>query len=249
MDRKKRSAAALITLMLMMMIMVVGCGSKPPPPPAPPVEPPPPPAAPAATLTATPTTIDRGQSATLTWESSNATRLDLQPGVGTVDAQGNREVSPSESTTYTLTATGAGGTDTATARITVVVPPPPPPEAPRISDEDLFGQNIQHAYFDLDRYNIRPDAAEALSADADFLRNRSSIVFTVEGHCDERGSEEYNIGLGDNRANSTKEHLINLGISEDRIRTISYGKSRPSCSESNEDCWQQNRRAHLRYGH
>ncbi len=245
MDRKKSSVAVLSTL-LMVMIMAVGCGKKPQPPPQP-VEPPPPPAAPAATLTATPTTIDRGQFATLTWESSNATRHDLQPGVGTVDAQGSREVSPSESTTYTLTATGAGGTDTATARITVVVPLPPS-EVPRISDENLFRQDIQHAYFDLDRYNIRPDAAEALSADADFLRNRSSIVFTLEGHCDERGSEEYNLGLGDRRANSTKEHLINLGISEDRIRTISYGKSRPSCTESNEDCWQQNRRAHLRFG-
>ena len=242
---KKRSVAALVTLL--MMILVAGC-KKPPPPPPPDVVPPPPPTAPAATLTANPTTIDRGQSATLTWESSNATNLDLQPGIGTVDAQGSRQVSPTESTTYTLTATAAGGTDTATARITVVIPPEPPPVV-QISDENLFGENIQHAYFDLDRYNIRPDAAEALSTDADFLRNRSSIVFTVEGHCDARGSEEYNLGLGDRRANSAKEHLINLGISEDRIRTISYGKSRPSCSESNEDCWQQNRRAHLRFGH
>ena len=247
MDPKKRSVAALVTL-LMMIILVAGC-KKPPLPPEPPPPPPPPPEAVTVTLSASPTTIDRGQSATLNWESSNATNLDLQPGVGTVDAQGNRQVSPSESTTYTLTATGPGGTDTATARITVVVPPEPPPEAPQISDQDLFGENIQHAYFDLDRYNIRSDAAAALSSDADFLRNRSSIVFTVEGHCDARGSEEYNIGLGDRRANSVKEHLVNLGISEDRIRTISYGKSRPSCSESNEDCWQQNRRGHLRFGH
>lgn len=113
---------------------------------------------------------------------------------------------------------------------------------------ELFGQTIKHAYFDFDRYNIRSDAGEALSQNADFLRNRPELRFTVEGHCDERGSEEYNLGLGDRRANSAKEYLINLGISEDRIRTISYGKSRPSCTESDEECWQENRRAHMRYG-
>ena len=114
---------------------------------------------------------------------------------------------------------------------------------------ELFGQTIKHAYFDFDRYNIRSDAGEALSENADFLPgSRPSLRFTVEGHCDERGSEEYNLGLGDRRANSAKEYLINLGISEDRIQTISYGKSRPSCTESDEECWQENRRAHMRYG-
>ena len=70
----------------------------------------------------------------------------------------------------------------------------------------------------------------------------------ARGRCDERGSEEYNLGLGDRRATATKNFLVNLGISADRINTISYGKSRPQCSESNEDCWQKNRRAHFHYG-
>jgi peptidoglycan-associated lipoprotein len=248
MHPKKRTAAALITL-IATVILIAACQKKVAAPPTPPPPPPPPPAAPTVTLNADPTTIDRGQMTTLTWESENATKLDLQPGVGSVAPSGSRQVSPRNSTTYTLTATGPGGTDTATARVTVVIPPPPPPPPPKISDQDLFDQNLKDAYFDLDRFNIRPDAAETLSKNADFLRSRSNIQFTIEGHCDERGSEEYNLGLGDRRANSAKEYLVNLGISEDRIRTISYGESRPTCTASDEACWQQNRRAHPRYGH
>jgi peptidoglycan-associated lipoprotein len=246
MNPKKRTAAALI-LLVAAVLFTAACKKKvaaPPPPP------PPPPPSPTVTLSAAPSTIDRGQSARLTWSSENATKMDLQPGIGSVDAQGSRQVSPNDSTTYTLTVTGPGGSDSATARVTVVVPPPPPPPPPprEISEVELFGQSIKHAYFDFDRYNIRSDAGEALSQNADFLRNRPGLRFAVEGHCDERGSEEYNLGLGDRRANSAKEYLINLGISEGRIRAISYGKSRPACTESNEECWQENRRAHMRYG-
>jgi peptidoglycan-associated lipoprotein len=133
----------------------------------------------------------------------------------------------------------------------VTVPPPPPPPPPKpveVSEEELFGRNVRDAYFDFDKSNIRPDAAQVLSSNADFLKQHSSIRFTIEGHCDERGSEEYNLGLGDRRANSAKNYLVNLGISADRISTISYGKSRPVCTESNEDCWQRNRRAHFVFG-
>jgi len=73
------------------------------------------------------------------------------------------------------------------------------------------------------------------------------MKFLIEGHCDERGSTEYNLALGDNRANSIKQALISLGISADRIRTISYGKEKPFCTESTEACWAQNRRAHFVY--
>ena len=247
MNPKKRTAVALI-LLVAAVLFTAACRKKvtaPPPPP------PPPPAAPTVTLSAAPSTIDQGQSARLTWSSENATKLDLQPGVGSVNARGDHQVSPRASTTYTLTVTGPGGSDSATARVTVVVPPPPPPPPPppkEISEVELFGQNIKHAYFDYDRYDIRLDAGEALSQNADFLRSRPGLRFTVEGHCDERGSEEYNLGLGDRRANSAKEYLVNLGISEDRVRTVSYGKARPSCTESNDECWQKNRRAHMRYG-
>jgi peptidoglycan-associated lipoprotein len=176
----------------------------------------------------------------------------LQPGVGTVQAAGSTSATPSDSTTYTLTAKGPGGSVTATARVTVTLPPPPPPPPPpkpvEVSEEDLFPQNVKDAYFDFDKADIRPDAQQVLTSNADWLKQHPNVGFTIEGHCDERGSEEYNLGLGDRRANAAKNFLVNLGVSADRISTISYGKSRPVCTESNEDCWQQNRRAHSKYG-
>jgi len=231
-------------------LLVGACKGKkvaaPPPPP-----PPPPPPAPTLTLTAEPSTIERGQSVTLSWTSENATDLDLQPEVGKVQATGSQSVTPRDSTTYTLTVTGPGGNNTATARVTVTVPPPPPPPPPPavvVSEEQLFDQAIKPVYFDLDKSDIRPDAQTALTSNADFLKEHAGIKFTVEGHCDERGSEEYNLGLGDKRATSAKNFLVNLGIAADRISTISYGKSRPTCTEANEDCWQQNRRAAFKFG-
>ncbi|MGH9342960.1 MAG: peptidoglycan-associated lipoprotein Pal [Terriglobia bacterium] len=217
-----------------------------PPPPAPPAKP----AAPTVTLSAEPSTIEKGQSATLSWTSTNATTLDLQPGIGSVQAQGSSTVTPDESTTYTITATGPGGTETQSARITVTTPPPPPPPPPaqQVSEEELFSQNVKDAYFDFNKSDVRPDAAQALQSDADFLKQHPDIKFTIEGHCDERGSEEYNLGLGDRRANAVKNYLVNLGVSGDNITTISYGKDRPFCTDHNEACWQQNRRGHLVFG-
>src|SRR5437660_7742068 len=115
------------------------CHKKQPPPPPPP---PPPPAAPTASLTANPETIDKGQSSTLTWQTTNATDLSID-GIGAVQPNGTQQVNPSDSTTYTLNAKGAGGTQTATARVTVNAPPPPPPPTqPSMTDEQLFAQNV-----------------------------------------------------------------------------------------------------------
>ena len=102
---------------------------------------------------------------------------------------------------------------------------------------------IEDAYFDYDKADIRPDARASLSTTADFLKKYPSIKVTIEGHCDERGSTEYNLGLGDRRANAVKQYLISLGVSADRIGTVSFGKEKPFCMEHNEACWQQNRRA------
>jgi len=193
--------------------------------------------------------VEKGHSVTLSWTSENATDLDLGPGVGKVQASGSTNVTPEESTTYLLTAKGPGGTETASARVTVTIPPPPPPPpAPKVSEEDMFSSEIKDAFFDFDKSNIRPDAEKGLTSDADFLKGHTDIVFTIEGHCDERGSEEYNLGLGDRRATAAKTFLGNLGVSADRVFTISYGKDRPSCTEHIEDCWQRNRRAHLKFG-
>ena len=248
MRQKKRTMALLVGL-LGVVIMAASCHKKAVAPPSPPPPPPAPAAKPTVNLTAVPSTIESGQSVTLSWTSENATSLDLQPGIGAVQSSGSTSVSPTESTTYTLTATGPGGTATSTARVTVTAPPPPPPPAPpAVSEETLFEQNIKDAFFDYNKSDIRPDAQQALTSDADFLKAHPRINLTVEGHCDERGSEEYNRGLGDRRAASAKNFLVNLGIAASRISTISYGKDRPFCTESNEECWQKNRRAHLVMG-
>jgi peptidoglycan-associated lipoprotein len=125
----------------------------------------------------------------------------------------------------------------------VVAPPP----VVRISDAEFFAANVKDVFFDYDRHDIREDAQATLQGDARALSDpeRTRLRFTIEGHCDERGSEKYNLALGDRRANAAKEYLTRQGISADRIDTISYGKERPFCTESNENCWQLNRRAHF----
>jgi peptidoglycan-associated lipoprotein len=218
-----------------------GCKKKVAPPPPPP---PPPPAAPTATLSASPDTIQPGQSSTLTWETQNATDVTLDGAKA--DPSGSKRVSPTQSTTYRLVAKGTGGTQEATARVTVTPPPAPPPQ-PSATDEELFSRNVKDVFFDYDKYDIRPDQQAALQADAQFLSQHPTMHFTIEGHCDERGSTEYNLALGDNRANAVKNALVQAGVSADRIRTISYGKEKPFCTESNEQCWQQNRRGHFVY--
>ena len=225
-------------------VMMLGaCKKKAAPPPPPP---PPPPAAPTASISVDPNTIEKGQSATLTWQTSNATDVSID-GIGAVQASGTQSVSPAESTTYHLTAKGAGGTQEATARITVTQPPPPPAASAGATDEELFAQNVKDVYFDYDKSNIRGDQEGSVQADVAFLSQHAGVNFTVEGHCDERGSTEYNLALGDQRASSVKNALTAGGVSANRIKTISYGKEKPFCTESNEACWQQNRRGHFVY--
>ncbi|MEO8027427.1 MAG: OmpA family protein [Bryobacteraceae bacterium] len=123
-----------------------------------------------------------------------------------------------------------------------------PDEATKLRIQDLLNR-IQDAYFDYDKHEIRDDAQKALAADAhtlsDILQQFPDYKLTVQGYCDERGSAEYNIGLGDARATKAKEYLVSLGIPGPQLLTISYGKERPVCTEANEDCWQKNRRAHI----
>lgn len=241
--RQMKWAMLIVTLAAIMMLGA--CKKKVQQAPAPP--PPPPQPAPTATLTANPSTIEKGQSVTLSWETTNADDVTLGPNK--VDAKGSATVSPTDSTTFRLIAKGAGGTQEATARVTVTQPAaPPPPPQPSATDQELFNQNVKDVYFDYDSYEIRPDAQSAIAGDAQFLQQHPNISFTVEGHCDERGSTEYNLALGDNRANAVKTALTQAGVSADRIKTISFGKEKPFCSESTEQCWQENRRGHLVFG-
>ena len=204
-----------------------------------------------ASFAAEPSAIERGQSSTLRWATENATDVSISPGIGSVSASGTRQVYPNETTTYTLTAKGPGGTATSTATVTVTVPPPPPPPPPPVKKtlQERLANEVQDAYFDYDKSDIREDARATLTRNADALKSIlqefPDAVIMVEGHCDERGSAEYNLGLGDRRATAAKDFLVQLGVSAEKLKTISYGKERPQCTESNETCWQKNRRAHF----
>jgi peptidoglycan-associated lipoprotein len=236
---------ALLVAGLVATVFTAGCKKKPiaeKPKEQPPVEQPKP--QPTVTLSADPTSINNGDSSTLSWTSTNATQLTIAPEVGTVTAEGSTKVTPSDSTTYTITASGPGGSANATARVTVSAPAPVE-KAPEVNPNDLFLKEVRDAFFDFNKADIRPDAREALTKDADFLRNYPQFRITIEGHCDERGSTEYNLALGDRRAAAVKQYLVSLGISADRISTVSFGKEKPFCTQSNEACWQQNRRGHF----
>jgi peptidoglycan-associated lipoprotein len=116
----------------------------------------------------------------------------------------------------------------------------------------LLGSQVQDVYFDFDKFNIRPDAQQALKQDGmalkQILADYPGLQVVVEGHCDERGSAEYNVGLGDRRATAAKEFLVHLGVPADRLKVISYGKERPVCTEQTEECYQRNRDAHFSVG-
>ena len=242
---KKQSLKWLLLGCALGALLTLGaCGKKAVPPPPPP---PPPPPAPTASISVTPNTIQAGQSASLTWQTGNATDVSID-GIGAVQPNGSQSVSPTDSTTYHLIAKGSGGTQEATARLTVSqAPPPPPPSTASVTDEDLFSQSVKDVYFDYDKADIRGDQQASLQADAQFLSQHANMSFTIEGHCDERGSTDYNLALGDQRASAVKNALTAAGVSASRIKTISYGKEKPFCTESNEACWQQNRRGHLLY--
>lgn len=203
---------------------------------------PPPPAAPTATLAANPTVIQQGQTTTLTWQTNNANEITID-GLGTVPASGSRSITPDTSTTYTLTAKGPGGSQDASARVTVNQAVAQNTANP--SDEELFAKNVKDVLFDYNKADIRPDQAGTAQNDAAFLLQHPSIEVLVEGHCDDRGSEEYNLALGTSRAESVKKSLLAQGVPADRVKTISYGKEKPFCTEDNDQCWQQNRVDHF----
>src|SRR5262245_389474 len=224
-------------------VFIASCGGKkpvlPPPPPAPAAPPPAP--QPTITLRATPTTVERGTAVALQWETTNAGSVRIEPGIGDVATTGNRSVTPNSSVTYIATATGPGGSASDSARITVNVaaaPPPvaPPPREPVVDESAIFDKNVKTIYFDYDKSEIRPDQMAQLRANADWLKRNPNVRFVIQGHCDERGSQEYNLALGDHRANAVKEYLVQQGIQENRMSIISYGEERPCCRETTGAC-------------
>lgn len=259
MTRKVRFKAmhyGATAIALSLFVFASGCKKKVPPPP-----PPPPPttgttAQPSAkptidSFTVEPSTIQKGQSAVLRWSVTDATDISIDHGVGPVQSNGQRQIYPTDTTTYTLSATGPGGTSTRDVTVTVTGAEAPPPPAPVTSESvtDMINNDVHDAYYDYDKSDVRDDARAVLTSDADVLKKvfqkDASVNVMVEGHCDERGSAEYNLALGDRRATAAKDFLVQLGVPADRLKTISYGKERPQCTDATEECYQKNRRAHF----
>ena len=236
-------AALLATVAL---FAASGCGKKtPPPPPAAMAPSAPTMLPPTASITADPLSIDLGQSVVLNWRSANAASVSID-GIGEVPVNGTQTVSPSSSTNFHLVAKNDGGTTEANVRVTVRVPVAPTAPAPTDTDmgsEAAFHQNVQDVFFDYDSYDLRPDATAATSKAAAYLTAHPAIRVVIGGYCDDRGSAEYNLALGENRANAARTALVNAGVQASRLRVISYGKEKQFCTEDNESCWQQNRRA------
>lgn len=132
------------------------------------------------------------------------------------------------------------------------VPPAPPPPTAALSEDELFARKtladlnaerpLGTVYFDYDRSDISEDARGTLARNAEWLRRWPSTRIVVEGHCDERGTPEYNLALGSRRAEAVRSYLVALGIADDRIQSVSKGEETPACNDSTEACWQQNRR-------
>jgi peptidoglycan-associated lipoprotein len=138
---------------------------------------------------------------------------------------------------------GGGGTTPAPA------PAAPTTAAPSTARPDVkeFAANdaLKDIHFDFDKYDIRPGDAKTLDGTAGWLKSNANYLVLIEGHCDERGTNEYNLALGERRAKSTMNYLVSQGVQASRITIISYGEERPLCNEHNEECWAKNRRAHF----
>ncbi|MGA3050222.1 MAG: peptidoglycan-associated lipoprotein Pal [Terracidiphilus sp.] len=239
MDRRNRILVYVV--LLVALIAVAGCKKKVTPPPAP-TAPPVAVPAPTAKIAASPTMVTAGDQVVLTWSTTNATTASID-GLGDVPTSGVKTVTPTSSTNYHLVAKGAGGTADAYARIAVNAPPPVAAPVNNMSAEEEFKANVQDIFFDYDKYDVRSDAQTTLEHDSAYLTSHPSVKVLIGGYCDERGSNEYNLALGQNRAESAKKAFVNAGVAASRIRLISYGKERPFCTESTEACWQKNRRA------
>lgn len=205
--------------------------------------------APTVTLTASPSTIRRGQESVLTWASTNADSVVIDGGVGNVGSSGTVRIAPFESSTYTVTAAGSGGRAKASARVTVSMG--------GIDQGDIVATDVQAlqraiqdglvqpVFFNYDSADLSSDAKATLEENARWFRQYPKADITVEGHCDERGTEEYNLALGDGRAQAARSYLVQLGVESGRLDAISYGEEQPFVSGHTEAAWSKNRRAHF----
>jgi len=199
---------------------------------------------------AEPTILSLGQSASLRWSIDNATEVQVNPEIGAVKPNDHRVISPQQTTTYTLKASNAAGSTEASVTVSVSKPPPPVAEA---EDGDaglsIVTGELRDLHFDYDEGDVTASDRSVLETDAGLLANlfrqNPSVKIIVEGHCDERGSDEYNFALGDRRAVSVRDALVRLGVPAENLEIISFGEQRPLCTSPTEECYARNRRVHF----
>lgn len=203
---------------------------------------------PTASITADPTAIDVGQSVVLNWRTTNATDVSID-GIGPVNPNGTQSVTPSNSTNFHLVAKGDGGTTEANVRVTVRVPVAPSGDTGNSSNlngdmgtDAAFHAAVKDVFFGYDSYDLNAEAQTSAAAAARYLSQHPAVKVTIGGYCDDRGSAEYNLALGENRANAVKQALVQAGIAPNRIRVVSYGKEKQFCTEATASCYQENRR-------
>ncbi len=250
------SRSILVCLLGLLLLISASCKKKPVPiassgpsttrPSTPPDQPKAP--APTVALEVTPSSIDRGQQTTLNWSSTNAGSIVIDNGVGNVSETGSIVVSPLDSTTYTAVATGPGGQAQASARVTVVRPREDVPVVSTDVDnlrKAIEDGRVQDVFFAYDKADLSDAALTILKENAIWLRRFPAAKVVIEGHCDERGTEEYNLALADRRALAVSDFLVKAGVDASQLETVPFGEERPFDPGHTEAAWAKNRRAHF----
>jgi len=212
------------------------------PKPAPVMAPPPVMAAPTVSISADPATIEQGKCAKLAWSTTGASSASIDPGIGSVDPRGSREVCPTATTQYTIAAKGEGGTRTTSTTVTVN-PPPAPKPAPKVID-----RLVLHVNFDFNKSDVRKSDVAELQKAIDFVKKYPGYKIAIEGHTDHIGSAKYNQALSERRAAAVKDYLLKHGMIDthkDMIMTKGYGKSKPIADNSTEKGRFENRRVEI----
>lgn len=250
------SAALLFTLLL----GSTACARRPLPP-LPPASPPsapepaPQPGAeallpPELSVLVEPSVIRKGESALLSWEARNADQVFVNHNIGAVGVSGKIKFFPEETTTYTVTAQGPGGRVEKSVTVDIADDKEPGltrEDLPGKSMEERFNYFVKPVFFDFDSAELTEEAKITLDGNIRWLASPENayIRFLIEGHCDERGTEEYNLALGDKRAQVVKRYLLDAGIHPSRMVTVTLGEERPFDSRQTEEAWALNRRAHF----
>jgi peptidoglycan-associated lipoprotein len=245
--------AALTAASAIVLIFTASCPktASPPPPPSPSQL-----ATPTIKFLADPATISNGQTAVLRWSVKDATSIQIDNQVGVVGPEDHRDIHPAVTTTYRLEASGNGKTTTASVTVSVVNPPTavlnnaqPSAETTGPLTGEVFSTQLRDVHFAYSEHQVVSQDQPVLENDARVLKSFFDkdpvLMVVIEGHCDERGSAEYNMALGDLRANFIKESLVRLGVPANKLNTVTYGKEHPICLGTSDDCYAQNRRAHF----